>query len=209
MTISKGLTVEHREMLIQRVLDAYQADPGRIRNALPEVAGLLDGLTSPPARRDNVSPFGLTQRERNFHREALRKCLKKIRSLTAEEAIQGLEHGAILLHDNRDRSEPMNRERDELLKLARKATGIRPRKTGESTETVVGEGSPSRIVPVVRGIDLHLTWEFKLVKVTLDPEQWRLRCQAVSIVGIGSALEVAADVAENHDEYFVEATENA
>ena len=73
-------------------------------------------------------------------------------------------------------------------------------------ETVVQEGEVSRVVPVVRGVDLHLTWEFKLVKVTMDPYQWRLRGQALSIIGIGK--DTATDVAENHDDYLVDAFEN-
>ena len=61
-------------------------------------------------------------------------------------------------------------------------------------------------MPVVRGVDLHLTWEFKLVKVTMDPHQWRLRSQALGIIGIGK--DTAPDVAENHDDYLVDAFQN-
>ena len=73
-------------------------------------------------------------------------------------------------------------------------------------EAVIKEGESSRTVPVVRGVDLHLTWEFELLKVTMDPNQWRLRQRALSIVGIGK--DTASDVAENHDYYLMDAFQN-
>ena len=53
---------------------------------------------------------------------------------------------------------------------------------------------------------MHLNWDFKLIKVTMDPNQWRLRSQALSIIGIGK--ETATDVAENHDDYLLDAFQN-
>ena len=208
MTSLRPLTRSEKDLLTEKVLNVHLAEPGRLRRTLPEIADLLDGLEGPIGRQSDGSGLvGLTARERKFHQDELDKLLGRYSTLTVADAIKALEHGANLLAENN--STPKHALREGLLKLVRKATGIRPRKKGESVEKVVEEGSPSRVVPVVRGVDLHLTWEFKLVKVTLDPEQWRLRCQAVSIVGIGSDFTGAVDVAENHDEYFVEATENA
>ncbi len=209
MDFIRELTDEVKEELVQMVVGLYSDDPSRLRTALPEVADLLDAsssLGSPP--RENPDPIGLTRQERDFHRQALEEILGKPRSLTAEQAIKGLEHGAILLYDNRDRYEPMSQVREELLKLVRKSTGIRPRKTGKPVEKVVREGEASRIVPAVAGLDLHLTRDFKLLKVTMNPEKWRLRCQALSVVGIGRDRDGATDVSVNHDDYFVDAILN-
>ena len=204
MAIFRKLTAEDKEELVQRVSDVHRSDPGRLRRVLPEVADLLDGFTAPgPIWLGNEYPFGLTERERNFHKEALAKILRRFKSLTPEEAVQGLEHGANLLVDDFSPGYP---PRQELLKLVRKATGIQPRKTGKPAEKAVREGESSRIVPLVRGMDLHLTWEFNLIKVTMDPNQWRLRTQALSIIGIGK--DTAADVAENHDDYLIDAFKN-
>ena len=204
MAFVKKLTDEDKEGLAQRLLEVHQRDPERLRKILPEVAVLLDGLQAPrQIRQVNQSPFGLTERERNFHKEALENILRRFKSLTQAEAIKGLEHGANLLVDD---FTPGYLSRQELLKLVRKATGIQPRKTGKPIEEIVREGESSRTVPVVRGVDLHLTWEFKLVKVTMDPHQWRLRSQALGIIGIGK--DTAPDVAENHDDYLVDAFQN-
>ena len=201
MAFIRKLTAENKDALTQRVLDVYREDPERLRDMLPDVAVLLDELQSPhQTRRGGRSPFGLTERERNFHKEALGNILRRSRSLDQAGAIKGLEHGANLLDDDFTPGYP---PRHELLKLVRKATGIQPRKKGEPVEKFVQEGEVSRVVPVVRGVDLHLTWEFKLVKVTMDPYQWRLRGQALSIIGIGK--DTAADVAENHDDYLIDA----
>ena len=59
----------------------------------------------------------------------------------------------------------------------------------------------------MKGIDLHLTWEFKLVKVTMDPHQWHLRGKALSITGIGKGAP--ADLAERHDDYLAGASLDA
>jgi len=88
----------------------------------------------------------------------------------------------------------------------RKATGIQPRKDGKPVEKVVGEGKATRMVPVVKGVELRLTWDLELVSVYLDPKQWRLRGQALSFVGIEA--DSATDVAERHDDYLVDAIQN-
>ena len=204
MAFIRKLTAENKDELTQKVLDVYQEDPERLRELLPEVAILLDEFQSHrQTRRVDRSSFGLTERERNFHTGALENILRRFRSLDQAGAVKGLEHGANLLVDDFTPGYP---PRQELLKLVRKATGIQPRKTGKPVETVVREGESSRIVPVVRGVDLHLTWEFKLIKVTMDPYQWRLRSQALGIIGIGK--DTADDVAKDHDDYLVDAFEN-
>lgn len=207
MTVNRPLNSTEKDLLAQKLLDARQADPERLREALPEVANMLDGFSQTPESPSPISGLiGLTSRERSFHLAELENLLSKYKNLTTSQAIEGLEHGANLLAEIGFMPKPELRQ--DLLKLVRKATGIRPRKTGKPVEEILGEGNPSRLVPVVRGLDLHLTWEFKLVKVSMDPVQWRLRCQAVSIAGIGQDFEGATNVADNHDDYFVEAIEN-
>lgn len=210
MAFPRELTQEDKEALIQKVLRDYEANPERLRQALPEVAELLDSLegiipATPQSGLQDFDASQLTEGERDFHEEALRDILRRVRSISTEEAVKGLEHGAVLL-DNRAagfaRGFP---NREELLKLVSKATSIRPRKTGEPVEKVVREGEASRTVSVVRGLLLHLTWEFKLVKVTMDPHQWKLQCQALSVVGIGRDRDGATDVSARHDDYFVDA----
>lgn len=204
METVKRLTAKDKDVLAEMVVSVYRVDPQRLRKALPEAAEYLNGLLAQPTGKGrDGSPFGLTERERKFHKDALESLLKNSRSLTSEEAVKGLEHGAVLLDDNSFRFEPMEPSRDELLKLVRRATGIRPRKKGKPVEKVVGEGDASRIIPVVRGINLHLTWDFKLLRVTLDPKEWELLCRALSFVGIGR--DSATDVAERHDDYLIDA----
>jgi hypothetical protein len=209
MNFIKELTAKDKDDLIQKVLDIYQSDPARLRKALPEVAEHLDYLSS-SSQLHNLytgpdNQFGLTDRERSFRREALEEILKKLNSssLTTEEAVRGLEHGAALLIDDFSPGYP---PRQEFLRLMRKATGIQPRKEGKPVEKVVGEGEASRMVPVVKGVELRLTWDLELVSVYLGPRQWRLRSQALSFVGIGA--DSATDVAERHDDYLVDAIQN-
>ena len=207
MNSNRDLTNYDKEILTRRILGVHYADPGLLRRFVPEIADLLDELGQSPALPAGDSGLtSLTAGERSFHQEELKQALKRYRNLTTEEAVAALEHGATILAEDDFKPKPDLRE--DVLKLVRKATGIRPRKSGKPAECVVGEGNISRVIPVVRGIDLHLTWEFKLVKVTLDPEQCRIFDQLTSFVGSGSDFEGATDVAENHDDYFIEAIEN-
>lgn len=189
------------------LLDVYSSDPVRLQKVLPEIAQELDQILSPSQeQRGGTSPFGLTDRERNFYKESLDHVLRKSKShaLSTEDAIKGLEHAAALLIDNFSPGYP---PRQDLLRLVRKATGTGPRKTGQPEEKIIRDGQTSRTVAVVKGVDLHLTWELKLLRVSLDPSQWRLRSQAFSFVGM--AADIATDVAERHDDYLAEALENA
>ena len=205
MTSIQTLNSKDKDLLTQKVLDVHQADPARLRRALPEIADLLDGLgPSSVYQQTNIGLTGMTARERAYHQESLANMLRRYKSLTKEAAVEGLEHAANLLVDGFSPGYP---SRQEVLRLVRKATGIQPRKEGKPLEKVVGEGNPSRVVPVVMGIDLHLTWDYKLVKVAMEPQRWRLRSQAISIIGIGQ--DTADDVAELHDDYLVDAYQNA
>ena len=189
------------------ILDVYNSDPVRLRKILPEIAQELEQDLSPSqAQRSGTTPFGLTDRERGFYKDSLDQALikSKSRTLSAEEAVAGLEHAAALLIDD---FSPVYPPRQELLRLVRKATGIIPRKTGKPDVRIIRDGQPSRRVPVVKGVDMHLTWDLKLLRISLDPDQWRLRAQALGFVGM--ARDVATDVAEHHDWYLAEEIENA
>lgn len=205
--MSKRLSSQDRDKLAQLVLDIHSSDPVRLRRNLPEIAQELDRILSPSEQQQGgTNPFGLTDRERGFHSDSLDQILRKSKSraVSTEEAIRGLEHAAALLIDNFSPGYP---PRQDLLRLVRKATGIIPRKTGKLEEKIVRDGIPSRSVPLVKGVDLHLTWNLKLLRVSLDPSQWRLRGRAFSFVGKGA--DVATDVAEHHDKYLAEVIENA
>jgi len=135
----------------------------------------------------------------------LEPLLRKSKShiLSKEEAVKGLEHAAALLIDNYSPGYP---PRQDLLRLVRKASGIVPRKTGKQEEKILRDGTPTRTVPVVMGVDLHLTEDLKLISVTLDPQRWRRRAKALSFVGIGR--DQASDVAERHDDYLADAIQH-
>ncbi|MBM3942365.1 MAG: hypothetical protein FJ316_05485 [SAR202 cluster bacterium] len=71
------LAAKERDSLVQRLIESYRKEPDRLREALPEVADYLDKLLAQaPLFKDRETPFGLTDRERAFHRESLEKVLK-------------------------------------------------------------------------------------------------------------------------------------
>ena len=63
MTSRRPLTGKDKDTLAQRVLDVHRTDPDRLRDALPEVADLLDELERPlPSPAGNAGLIGLTAR---------------------------------------------------------------------------------------------------------------------------------------------------
>jgi len=204
--LSQQLNQSDEHKLVQLLLDLHHDDPVRLRRNLPEIARELDRIFSPSQQqRSGRNPFGLTDRERTFYKDSLEPLLRKSKShiLSKEEAVKGLEHAAALLIDNYSPGYP---PRQDLLRLVRKASGIVPRKTGKQEEKILRDGTPTRTVPVVMGVDLHLTEDLKLISVTLDPQRWRRRAKALSFVGIGR--DQASDVAERHDDYLADAIQH-
>ena len=88
----------------KRLIDLLHAkrreDPKGFREYLPGAAKLLP---EPPPKPSRVrSTFGLTERELSYHRAGLSAVLGKLDAdtITAEEAVKGLQHCAALVKDD-------------------------------------------------------------------------------------------------------------
>jgi hypothetical protein len=53
---------------------------------------------------------------------------------------------------------------------------------------------------LIRGVTLSLTWDSKLIKIDIDPDELDKRRKALSFVGCDS--DIRPDVAYRHDEYL-------
>lgn len=67
----------------------------------------------------------------------------------------------------------------------------------------IQDGNIDKRFVLRRGVTLYLSWDYKLIKIEIDPEELNLRRKALSIVGIGE--ENVSNVAEEHDKYLNEA----
>ena len=183
-----------RESILNALLNKYQADPEGFHSYLPEVAQELEQLF--PSRRRNSHRSALTELER----ERLHKVLLQLfseKTLSSEKAIQALEYCATLIQDE---SLPPEVDRKILLSLLHQATGIPFSKVKKATKIPVREGKAIKGVAFLRGVYLHLTWNDRLIAISISPAKLKERSKALKFVGI--AKDTASDVAQNHDAYL-------
>lgn len=190
---------KQEKRLIALLQAKRRADPQGFREYLPGVSELLPAL--PASRRSTRSPFGLTERERAYHRDGLADALDKLeaKTVTAEEAAKGLQHCANLIRDD-SLAEEIGYE---VLKgLIRATLGKSPGSYRSKTTVPLGAGSGRVLerVSAIRGVYLDLDRERRLVSISVHPGRIRERRQLMKFVGASKDPE--PDVAARHDDYL-------
>ncbi len=194
--MKKRIRNNKRDSILQNLINKYQADPERFRSYLPEVAQELEQLLPSQTRKSHTSV--LTELERERLCEALLQMLDG-KSLSSEEAVQALEYCATLVQDE---SLPQEVDRKTLLSLLHQAAGISFSKVKKTTKIPVGEGEAIKEVALLRGVYLQLTWNDRLVAISIFPSKLKERSRALKFVGI--AKDTASDVSQRHDVYLAE-----
>jgi len=183
-----------QEHVLQIIFNKYQADPQRFHSYLPEVAQELKQFLPTQSKKSHSSSLTGLERER------LCKALFELlggKTLSPEEAIQALEYCATLIQDE---SLPFEVNRKTLLNLTHQATGTPFSKVKKITKIPIREGKAIKEVAILRGVYLHLTWNDRLVAISILPVKLKERSRALKFVGI--AKDIASDVAQNHDAYL-------
>ena len=185
-----------------RLIDLLHAkqrkDPEGFSKYLPGISELLPEPL--PGRRRTRSLFGLTERERDFHRASLSQALGKLgaHGMTTEEATAGLQHCATLIRDD---SLPAEADYNALISLVKAATGKSPGSYKSNTVVPIGDGGPVlEHIPAIRGVYLDLDREQRLVSISISPRKFTERRKLMAIVGVGK--DDKADVASRHDDYL-------
>lgn len=194
----------------KRIIELLQAkrrkDPEGFRKYLPDVADLLP---DPPPRRSRArSTFGLTERELSYHRTGLLEALGKLDdgTITAEEAVKGLQHSAALTRDGnlpygRYDNLPHEIGHDVMKGLVKAAISKSPGSYKSKTTVALGKGGPVlEQVSIIMGVFLDLDKDGRLVSLSIDPGKYRKRRKLMKIVGI--ARDPEPDVAARHDYYL-------
>ena len=206
MSVSRGRSGRKRgQSLLELLISRYKGEPDKFRSFLPEIADRLDVML--PGRRAKRNPFSLTEGERSRRLASFREGLTKkgSGSLTKEEAIETLQDYAALLEDD---GVPDEFDFDKRLMVLKAALGKGPGSFKSPTTVEILPSSQESIVSrasLVRGVVLQLTWDLRLLSVTISPQRFRDRKRIVAFVGAGQ--DSASDVARRHDEYFVETIE--
>lgn len=190
-----------QDSVLRVLFNKYQADPERFRSCLPELARELEQLLPSTAKKSHSSSLtGLEQ-------ERLSKALLQLldgKRLSPEEAIQALEYCITLIQDE---SLPSEVDRKTLLSLLHQVTGIPFSKMKKAAKIPVHEGEAVKEVALLRGVHLHLTWNDRMVAISVFPAKLKERSRALKFVGI--ARDIASDVAQHHDAYLAEEFSNA
>ena len=192
--------------LINLLQAKYREDPKGFRKYLPGAAELLP--EQPPNRGRARSTFGLTERERSYHRARLSKVLGNLDdgTVTADEAVKGLQHCAALIKDDNlpyGWDESLSHEMGYEVKkgLLRAALGKSPGSYRSKTTVPlsIDGGTILESVSVILGVFLNLDRNRRLVSVSIDPGKYRARRKAMAFVG---ASRDNPDVALRHDDYL-------
>jgi hypothetical protein len=190
-----------QDFILQAMLNKYQADPEGFQSYLPEVAQELEQLS--PSQRRSSHRSALTELERERLQQALLELLNK-KELASEELIQALEYCATLIQDG---SLPFKVNRQTLLSLLHQAIGMPLSKIRKATRIPMREGEAVKEVAILSGVHLHLTWNDRLVAISVSPTKLKKHSKALKFVGI--AKDTASDVAQSHDAYLAEGIFNA
>ena len=188
----------------QLLLAKYQADPSWFEQNLPDVTEVMRQTVSPPLR--SRSPFVLTEREREFHIDALPDS-KAINKLGREDSIEALEHCAYLIRDD---SLSGYVRYEAFASLFKTVSCKSPGSFRRNTTIPINETrdvEPAHHVSIIRGVVLNLDTEMRLLSITVTPRKFRERKKLMSVVGIGR--DSASDVSRSHDEYLAEPSPHA
>lgn len=199
--MKKRSTKSQQESILRSLLNKYQVDPEGFRSYLPEVAQEFEQLF--PYLRRGSPCSALTEQERERLQKALPQLLDK-KALSSEKAIQALESCATLIQDG---SLPAQVDRQTLLSLLHQVIGIPISKIGKATRIPVQEGEAVKEMALLRGVHLHLSWNDRLVAISISPTKLKERSKALKFVGI--AKDTAFDVAQRHDAYLAQGISNA
>lgn len=200
----KVLTSQQKDSLAQAIIDRYERDPASVEKLFPEAAQMLGnaGFRSTRQNAGNRSP--LTETERGKRLQSLNRALeymKLTKGLSTKQAIQALEDIAALVEASPWEPPPVTKK--DIATLLKAAACLSLSRKGKAQKVVLQEGEPCREVLLLRGVKLELTWDKKLLSIEIEPKELAIRAKALSIIGIGP--DTATDVAERHDNYYVEA----
>jgi hypothetical protein len=197
----KGHSPKSRqESILNLLLNKYQADPEGFSSYLPEVTRELEPLL--PSQHGGSLRSALTEQEQERLQKALLQLLGE-KKISSEKAVQALEYCATLIQDE---SLPTKADRKILLSLLHQALGIPCSKVKKTTKIPIRGGEAIKEVAVLRGVYLHLSWNDRLVAISISPAKLKERSKALKFVGI--AKDTASDVAQNHDAYLAKELTN-
>lgn len=169
-----------KDIVWKILINKYRADPDGFRFYLPEATQEIEKMLTSPIKRTHIST--LTELERARLCKSLLN-IPKDKKIPQAEAIQALEYCATLVQDE---SLPDEIDRKAVLHFIHNAIGSPVSKIERVTRITLNDGQETRKLAILRGIYLHLTWNDRLVAVSISPSKHKERSEAMRFVGIAS-----------------------
>jgi hypothetical protein len=183
----------------------FTENPSAFWSSFPELANAIElhlQASSKRASRVPLSEGYMTERERQFKLNALSETIEQYRAsgkIEPDNARRALALAAAV-------GEHASPYKQTLLEIVERVLGLPLNFQNPEKLTFLKGKSEHHTFQLVRGLTLSLAWDGELIAISLDPSQWRLRAQMLSIVGIGR--DQASDVAERHDDYLADAIQH-
>ena len=179
------------------LVSQYRADPQLLDRHLPEVSQIVRQVAKPT--RASRPHFNLTEREKAYHVKELSK-IRGADAPAAHQAVQALEHCAVLIEDDFMTPHVNHQLVNSLFKSA---FGKSPGSVRKNTIFPIRESvEPIYHVSLVRGVVADLDVGMQLVSITVTSRKVRERSKMMRIVGIGN--DSRTDVSVRHDDYLAE-----
>ena len=191
---------EYEKIAFDYLIERYKADPEWFEQNLPDITEMVREASMPPS--PPRPSFNLTDAQRQRHAKALNDILS-ISEPSPQDALEGLEHCAILVQDDFLTPHVTHRR---VLTLFKAAFGKSPESYRKNTAVSIegcGTGELVYHSSLLRGVVVGLDKDKRLVSVTITPSDIREGEKMMSIVGIGRG-DPRDDVSINHDDYLAE-----
>jgi len=176
--LKQEFSKDERDSILQILMNKYQVDRDSFRSYLPGIAHQFEKHVTSDKQTGHRSVVAQLEREKLCN--SLLTFLGN-KNLTKDEAIEALEYCATLIQDG---SLPYEIDRRSLLGLIQKVVGTPVSKVTRTTKTQVGDGEARKEVAVLRDVHFDLTWNDRLVTVSIFPEKAKERTQALKLFAL-------------------------
>jgi hypothetical protein len=181
MKSKSPISAATQKELVRLVLEAYDRDPLSFDNLLPGVGSILQAVFEKKVL--SAQAFGMTGKESLEQMRLLDELIDKSNQaqLTADEAKSALEKCAILIDSD---CLPLRVDHESIRGLLAVALGYSPKSVDQKKDIPFSTEKPAREVFVIRGVKLILSWDYKLVSISISPADIRERNSLLSFIGI-------------------------
>lgn len=190
-----------KNAIFNECLKIYKKEPDLLRKILPNVYEKLNNIMKKQIQRGEIltpSPaHSLTESELNLHLEKLNKLIEKYKKgerLSESEGLEIIEH---IMSVGIDKIENY----DECIDIAGKILNIDFNEEKSKTYNF-SKKEISKSGSLICGVDVYLTWDGKVVKISTKKDEIKWRKKAMGFIGIGKE-EKQSDVSINHDRYLL------